>query len=298
MRKCGVNAPAAPVPNRLASLAFAGLLAGGCAIAFAPILVRLSDTGPVASAFWRTALAAPLLWVWALRADPRPAAMSLGPLAGAGLFFACDLGVWHWSITYTSVANSTLLANLAPIFVTLAGWVLYRQSVTRTFLVGMAAAIAGMFILVGPNFAVGGTRLAGDALGALTAVFYAGYMLSIKSARDAGASTARLMAWSTTITALALLPVALLSPQPLLPQAAQGWVVLAGLALVTQILGQGLIAYAFAHLPAALSSVSLLIQPVMAALFAWALFGEAIGAAQFVGGSIVLAGIWLAKRGS
>lgn len=298
MRKWRVNAPAAPATDRVATLAFVGLLAGGCAIAFAPILVRLSDTGPVASAFWRTALAAPLLWVWALRADARPVALSAGPLAGAGLFFACDLGVWHWSITYTSVANSTLLANLAPIFVTLAGWVLYRQSVTRTFLVGMVAAIAGMFILVGPNFAIGGTRLAGDALGALTAVFYAGYMLSIKSARDAGASTARLMAWSTTITAIALLPVALLSPQPMLPQAAQGWIVLAGLALVTQILGQGLIAYAFAHLPAALSSVSLLIQPVMAALFAWALFGEAIGIAQFVGGSIVLAGIWLAKRGS
>jgi drug/metabolite transporter (DMT)-like permease len=293
-----VNAPAAALPSRVASLAFVGLLAGGCAIAFAPILVRLSDAGPVASAFWRTALAAPILWAWALRSDPAPAAISVGPLAGAGLFFACDLGVWHWSITYTSVANSTLLANLAPIFVTLAGWILYRQSVTRTFLVGMVAAIAGMFILVGPNFAAGGTRLAGDALGALTAVFYAGYMLSIKSARDAGASTARLMAWSTTITAIALLPVALLSPQPMLPQAAQGWVVLAGLALVTQILGQGLIAYAFAHLPAALSSVSLLIQPVMAALFAWAMFGEAIGAAQFIGGSVVLAGIWLAKRGS
>jgi drug/metabolite transporter (DMT)-like permease len=293
-----VNAPAATATSRVETLAFVCLLAGGCAIAFAPIFVRLSDAGPVASAFWRTAIAAPILWVWALRADPKPAPMSIGPLAGAGLFFACDLGVWHWSITYTSVANSTLLANLAPIFVTLAGWLLYRSSVTRTFLVGMAMAIAGMFILVGPNFAIGGTRLAGDALGALTAVFYAGYMLSIKSARDAGASTARLMAWSTTITAVALLPVALVSPQPMLPHAAQGWLILVGLALVTQVLGQGLIAYAFAHLPASLSSVSLLIQPVMAALFAWALFGEAIGLAQFVGGAVVLAGIWLARRGS
>jgi len=298
MRKCGVNAPAAPAPARIETLAFVALLGGGCAIACAPIFVRLADTGPVASAFWRTALAVPLLWLWALRADPRPASISRGALAGAGIFFACDLGVWHWSILYTSVANSTLLANLAPIFVTLAGWLLWRQSVTRTFLVGMVTAIAGMFVLVGPNFAIGGTRLAGDALGALTAVFYAGYMLSIKAARDGGASTARLMAWSTTITALALLPVALLSPQPMLPQGAAGWLVLAGLALVSQILGQGLIAYAFAHLPASLSAVSLLIQPVMAALFAWALFGEAIGAAQFVGGAIVLSGIWLAKRGS
>jgi drug/metabolite transporter (DMT)-like permease len=162
----------------------------------------------------------------------------------------------------------------------------------------MATAIAGMFVLVGPNFSTGGTRLAGDALGALTAVFYAGYMLAIKSARDAKASTVRLMAWSTTITAIALLPVAYFSPQPMLPAHASGWWVLLALAVVSQILGQGLIAYAFAHLPASLSSVSLLIQPVMATLFAWILFREPVGAAQLVGGAVVLAGIWLAKRGS
>jgi drug/metabolite transporter (DMT)-like permease len=295
---------AAPARASLSTAAFLCLLAGGCAIAFAPILVRLADTGPVASAFWRCALATPLLWIGvgfarsALGEGRGEGRAPLLALVAAGLFFACDLGVWHWSIIYTSVANSTLLANLAPIFVTLAGWLFLRQKVTRTFLAAMAIAIAGMFVLVGPNFAIGGTRLLGDALGALTAVFYAGYMLTIKFARDAQASTARLMAWSTTITAIALLPVALLSPQPFLPSSAAGWWVLAGLALVTQILGQGLIAYAFAHLPASLSSVSLLIQPVMAALFAWLIFAEAIGAAQFVGGAIVLAGIWLARRGS
>ncbi len=280
--------------------AFLCLLAGGCAIAFAPILVRLADTGPVASAFWRTALAAPLLWLWVWQSERgRPhAPIARLPLAAAGLFFALDLGVWHWSIVWTSVANSTLLANLAPIFVTLAGWLLWRQKVSGVFLAGMALAIAGMFVLVGPNFAIGGTRLAGDALGALTAVFYAGYMLAIKRARDAGATTARLMAWSTTITAVLLLPVALLSPQPFLPAGVEGWVVLAALAIVTQILGQGLIAYAFAHLPASLSSVSLLIQPVVAALAAWAIFGEAVGATQLAGGAIVLGGIWLARRGS
>jgi drug/metabolite transporter (DMT)-like permease len=305
----------------MSRLAFLCLLAGGCAIAFAPIFVRLSDTGPVASAFWRVALAAPLLWAWLAAersragapAGSRAAAIQPGTgapasairkphaqraLLAAGLFFAADLGVWHWSIVYTSVANATLLANLAPIFVTLAGWMFWRHSVTRGFIAGMAIAIAGMFILVGPNFAVGGTRLAGDALGALTAVFYAGYFLAIKLARDAGESTARLMAWSTTITAAVLLPVALVSPQPMLPHALAGWWVLIGLAIVTQVLGQGLIAYAFAHLPASLSSVSLLIQPVMATLFAWWLFGEAVGPAQLAGGAIVLAGIWLAKRAS
>jgi len=285
----------------MSRVAFLCLLAGGCAIAFAPIFVRLSDTGPVASAFWRCALAAPLLWIWVWQEGrKRGAAIRIpaAPLAAAGIFFALDLGVWHFSILYTSVANSTLLANLAPIFVTLAGWLIWKKKVTRLFLVGMTLAIFGMFVLVGPNFAVGGTRLLGDALGALTGAFYAGYMLAIKFARDANASTARLMAWSTTITAIALLPVALIAPHPFLPATVNGWWVLVGLALVTQIFGQGIIAYAFAHLPASLSSVSLLIQPVMATLFAWWLFGEAVGPAQFIGGAIVLAGIWLAKKAS
>jgi len=281
--------------------AFLCLLAGGCCIAFAPILVRLSDTGPVASAFWRTAIAAPLLWLFAFRAGPRDRAVEKAhklSLVAAGLFFAGDLGVWHWSIVWTSVANSTLLANLAPIFVTLAGWLFWKRRVTGVFLAGMFVAIAGMFILVGPHFGTGGTQLVGDALGAITAVFYAGYMLAIKVARDEGASTVRLMAWSTSITALALWPIAMLFPQPFMPASAQGWLVVVGLAVVTQIAGQGLIAYAFAHLPASLSSVSLLIQPVVAAFVAWRLFGEAVGPAQFIGGAVVLGGIWLAKRGS
>lgn len=282
--------------------AFACLLAGGVCIASAPIFVRLSDTGPVASAFWRVALAAPLLWAWVFlsprssREGQRAGAQSI--LWLAGIFFALDLGFWHWSIVWTSVANATLLANLAPIVVTLAGWILWKQKVTNVFLVGMFVAIAGMFVLVGPNFLVGGTRLAGDALAALTAVFYASYQLAIKRARDNQAATAPLMAWTSTITAIVLLPFALLSPQPMLPAGTYGWLVLFGLAIVSQIMGQGLIAYASAHLPASLTSVSLLIQPVVAALVAWALFGEAVGAAQFVGGAIVLAGIWIARRAS
>src|SRR3954467_1678462 len=177
MEPVAATSPSAAA-TRVETLAFVGLLAGGCAIAFAPILVRLSDTGPVSSAFWRCALAAPLLWIFALRGGAREREAERAhwlALVASGLFCAADLGVWHWSIVWTSVANSTLLANLAPIFVTLAGWLFWKRRVSAIFLAGMFVAIAGMFVLVGPNFRIGGTRLLGDALGALTAVFYAGY---------------------------------------------------------------------------------------------------------------------------
>jgi drug/metabolite transporter (DMT)-like permease len=84
----------------------------------------------------------------------------------------------------------------------------------------------------------------------------------------------------------------------MLPASALGWTFLAGLALVSHAGGQGLIAYALAHLPAAFSSVGLLFQPVMAALFAWWLLSESLVPLQVAGGLVVLAGIYLARRGS
>ena len=76
----------------------------------------------------------------------------------------------------------------------------------------------------------------------------------------------------------------------------RGWLVLLGLAWMSQVLGQGLIVYGLAHLPASFSSVGLLIQPVAAALLAWMLLGEAVGAWQLTGGVAVLVGILVARR--
>lgn len=282
-----------------ASALFA-LFAGATCIALSPIWVRVSDVGPTASAFWRVALAAPLLWA-ALALGPRSSAAARPRwplLAAAGVAFAGDLAFWHWSIQFTSVANSTLLANLASLFVTLAAWLLWRQRPSGQFLVGLALALAGVGLLVRASLGFSATALRGDGFGVITAMFYAWYLLSVKSLRDLGAATLRLMAVTTTITTAVLLPVALASGDTMLPAGAQGWLVLLGLAWITHAGGQGLIAYALAHLPAAFSSVGLLLQPVLAALFAWALLAEPLGTLQVAGGAVVLAGIYLASRGS
>ncbi len=281
--------------------ALAALLAGATCIALSPIFVRVSEAGPTATAFWRVALAVPALW---LLCPVSGKTQGSGKTAGwplflaAGAAFAGDLGFWHSSIKLTSVANSTLLANLASLFVTLAAWVFLRQRPRGLFLAGLAAALAGVALLVHTSLEFSPTGLAGDALGVVTAMFYAGYILAVKGLRDRGESTLRLMAVTSTITALLLFPIALASGEQMLPATAFGWWTLIGLALVSHAAGQGLIAYALAHLPAPFSSVSLLFQPVMAALFAWVLLAEALVPLQVAGGCVVLAGIYLARRGS
>ena len=279
--------------------ALPALLAGATCIALSPIFVRIADVGPTASAFWRVALAAPLLWPLLLAAPRAQAARpSAALLLAAGLAFAGDLAFWHWSIRFTSVANSTLLANLASLFVTLALWLFWRQRPSALFALGLAAALGGVATLVRASLAFSPSALLGDGLGVVTAVFYAGYLLAVKELRDRGVRTLELMAITTTVTALFLLPVALASGEALLPQNAQGWIKLLGLAWISHCAGQGLIAYSLAHLPAGFSSVSLLFQPVMAAAFGWLLLGEALVPLQMLGGVVVLAGIYLARRGS
>jgi drug/metabolite transporter (DMT)-like permease len=284
--------------------ALVALLAGATFIALSPIFVRealAAGVGPTAAAFWRVALAVPVLWiVYRLKRGPQVRRYSgkWPLLLGAGLAFAGDLAFWHKSIQLTSVANATLLANLASIFVTLAAWIFLRQRPTRLFLAALALALAGVALLVHASLGFSATGLAGDAMGVVTATFYAGYLLAVKALRDRGEATLHLMAVTTTLTALLLLPVALATGEAFFPRTLEGWLILAGLALVSHAAGQGLIAYALAHLPAAFSSVSLLFQPVMAAAFAWVLLSEPLVPLQIAGGLIVLVGIYLARRGS
>ena len=287
---------------------FAALIAGALAIAFAPIFVRISPLEPTATAFYRMALALPLLALWGV-VERRSAPRATDPLATlsprrqvmllvvSGMFFAFDLVSWHWSIRYTSITNATFLANLAPIIVTVAAWLIFRERITGTFLLGMALSLVGAALLVRASLSSGGSHPLGDALGVLTAFFYAGYLLTAKGLRRT-MGTGRLMGWSSLVTSVVLLAVTLAAGESLVTNSPRGWLVLLGLAWISQVLGQGLIVYGLAHLPASFSSVGLLIQPVAAALLAWVLLGEALGALQLAGGAAVLVGILVARRAS
>jgi len=301
-----VSSPSVDARLRLERIAILALFVGAITIAFAPILVRLSEVGPSSTGFHRFLLAIPLYWAIAAtlpRSDAPEGAEKPKTLRDfflismAGVYLAADVAVWHYSIQMTTVANSTLLANVAPVFVVLAGWILFRTRVTGTYLIGLAAAMTGVFILSRASLSLSQDHFIGDLLGVLTAVFYAAYQMSVERLRKRY-STLTIMKYAIPASALIMLPVALASGDDLLPVTLAGWGFLIALAAGPQVFGQGLIAWALAHLPVAFASVSLLVQPVTAALVAWALFGEQIGAQQAVGAVIVLAGIMLARRGS
>ena len=279
------------------------LVLGAVLIAFAPVFVRISEVGPVASGFYRVAIALPVLALLMLRqetapapAGRRPAAVDLLLLAAAGVFLALDLGVWHISIQMTSIANATLFNNSAPIFVALAIW-LGGGRLSRSFVLALAGAAGGMALLSagGGGLAAQGDALIGDALAISTGAFYAAYILLLARVRRR-VSTAVCMLVSTTAAVPCLLLFSLALGEPLRPVSWQGWATLAGLALVCHVAGQGLIARALAVLPVASSAMALLIQPVAAALLAWALFGERQTPVQILGIAAVLTGILVAQR--
>lgn len=283
--------------TRAATIALIALITGAAAIGFGPIFVRIADVGPVASAFWRVTLTVPFFWAWVhLAARRRTRSRTARPwlLIACGLFFAADLGLWHWSILLTTIANATLFANLNSVFVVLFGFVLFGERFRRLFLFAMLLALSGAALLVGANIEIAPERLPGDLLGVATAVMYAAYLMSAKRLR-VDYSPAEILLYTTVATAAALLPFALLGGEQVLPASAAGWLPLLGLALISQAIGQGLIVYALAHLPAAFSALTLLVQPVVATLMAWYLFSEALGPLQGIGAATILAGILLAR---
>ena len=286
-------------PARPELTALLALLAGALALGSSGIFVRVSETGPVASAFWRGALALPPLALWALleRRTPlaRAPAARLDPgFFWAGLLFAADIALYHLSLTRTSVAVATLEANTAPIVVSILAWAVWGERPRLAFLLATLLAFGGLLLTVAPKLSAGGHNLGGDALALAAAWFYAAYIMVVARLRERHGTGAVMFA-STLIYSALLLPLPFLLGERFLPVSGRGWLLLLGLALSAQALGQGLIAYALAHLRATLGSLGLYLQVLGALVYAWLLLGERLQPVQLAGGAIVLGAIALAR---
>jgi len=286
-----------PSPVDRTALAVAALVAGAVAMGVSPTFVRLADVGPFASAFWRVALALPILAVWALSDGGTAAlrrAFSAPSVWAAGLFFSGDLICWHLAIVNTSVANATFLATMAPVWVVLGSGLFIGERVEKSVFGGLALCLAGGAVLIGGSYTLAPEHLVGDLYGLATSVFFGAYFLAVRVARRT-ATSGSITFVNTAITAACLLAVASALEPRLLPSSAGGVAALFALAFVSHAGGQGLLAFALGHLSAAFSSLVIFLEAIAAALVAWAVLGETLGWQQVVGGLAILAGIFVAR---
>lgn len=277
----------------------AALIAAALAMSVSPTMVRLADVGPFASAFWRVFLALPILWVWMRKSEaalPATAPRARFPLATvlAGLVFTGDLFFWHLAIMHTTIANATFFATMAPLWVVIFGWLLFRQRVSRAMLAGLGLCLVGGGTLVFQSFTFRPDHLVGDALGIATGVCFGLYFLAVGFARRRS-TAARVTFELSLITAPLLFVVAYWQEPRLLPHSLFGAVMLCSLAWISHAGGQGLLSIALGRLPTAFSSLVIFIEAIAAAVFAWAVLNEAVSLPQAIGGVIIITGIWIAR---
>lgn len=270
-------------------------MVGAVVIGTVPLLVRFSDVGTVAIAFWRMAIASGLIFgLLALCSTARTieGTGDIALLATSGALFAADLAFFHIAIGKTSVANAALLNNLAPLFAGAAATLLGRR-LRPIFWIGGAVAITGAAILLTPRLGISDDDVIGIVCGILSAVFFAGYLLIVERLRRRHGSLT-VLAWGGAASAATLLPVALASGETVVPASVAGWAVIVALATLVHCGGQALMVYAMSHLSGPEAGIGGLLSPVSAAVLAALLLGEAITLNSFVGGLVVLAGVMIA----
>lgn len=279
------------------------VLSGGIFIGFAPILMRygLGSLGPQSIAFWRFTLAIPILLLMVFLNHRRWPRMPNRFVVMAGTFFACNVGFWHWALTHTSVASSTFIVNLGNIGVGLVAWIILKDRPTPVW--GLAATLA---VIGAAALSLGALRgdgamypsaWFGDLLAICAAVFVSCYMVASKVARR-NLSGVETIFWLTVVEAFVAAILVTVSGESWLPDKMAGLLLPLMLAIVVQVIGQGLIITGLGHTPAGIAGILVVAQPVVASFLSWHLFHEVLTVVQTGGCVLIISGILLAQAPS
>lgn len=271
------------------------VLLGVVAAAFSSIFTKLTAAPPLAIAFYRLFLTVVLIspFVAARRGELR--AVSRRDLALAllaGVFLALHFASWITSLSYTSIASSTVLVTMQPLFVLAGGYLLFKEKVSPRGLVGAALALLGSVVIGWGDFRLGGQAFLGDVLAFAGAAFVAGYVLIGRSLRR----RLSLLSYVFLVygaSAAVLLLANLAAGVPLYPYPPETWLWFLLLALVPTIGGHTVFNWALRYVKAAVVSVSNLGEPVGATILAYLIFHQVPVMTQLLGGSIIIGGLAL-----
>jgi len=274
-------------PRRLVvpalTAAVVGISAGG-------VLAVLADAAdPVVVAFWRTGLCAAILAPTLLGA--RVGRRDLGWIALAGVALAAHFWVWFASLHHISVMRSVVLVTLAPIWVGLAEWALFKEAPSRRFWLGILVALGGVAWMSKDSF--GGASLTGDVLALVGGMMSSAYFLVGRRVRQRvafGPYGALVCGFAAAV----LLVVALARGLPLMGWEPAVWGALVGLALLPQLVGHVGFNFAVKYVATSVIAALLLLEPVGATVLAWLVLDEVPTATELVGAAAILVGVGVA----
>lgn len=278
--------------------AYIALGVGIISLSFSAMFVRWADApGPV-TAFYRLFISIFLLLPFFLpRLRNNPSTRSkliIFPLI-AGIFTACDLGLWTASLAYTTASNATLLGNTSPLWVALGTWLILKQKLSSAFWRGLVFAMLGAALIMGTDFLMHPRFGVGDVMALFTGFFYGGYFLFTEKSRTIFDPVSHI--WLVGVGAsISLLIINLVLGNPLSGFETNTWLVFLATALVSQLIGYMSLAYALGHLPASVVSPTMILQPVVTTILAIPLLGEIPGLWQGIGGMIALIGIYIVNQ--
>lgn len=277
------------------------LFAGAFLISFSPVFVRLVSVSPTASGFWRTLIGGVALSLWIVLARQRrwPGRLAWGALGAAAAFFAFDLWFWHRSILLIGPGLSTLLANLQVFFMIAAGIVLFRERPRPMQILAALLAVVGLALVLGRDwFDLAPGYRAGVMLGMLTALSYAGYLLSLKRARrDVDDPLPAVEVAIVSLVVASLLGVAVLvEGNSLAVTGARdfGWLLAYG--VLAHACGWLLIASSLTVVTAAQVGLALLLQPALSMVWDVSFFGRTLSVIEFGGLALTLLAIFLGSQ--
>lgn len=271
---------------------------GATFIAFSGIFFRLSGTTPSTATVYRTGFALPFLWLLRRYEERRvgPRTRHARTLAAvAGFFFALDLLLWMHAVVEVGAGLATVLANMQVVIVATVGWALLGERPSGRLLAAIPVVIAGAALISGvlETGAYGANPALGVVFGLGAATAYSAYLLLIRRGSGGGRVFGPLFD-ATAVCAASGLAFGIATGDfvlvPGLP--ALGWLLV--VALTSQVAGYGMINVSLPRLPAALTSILLLVQPIVTVVAAAAILGEAPSPLQLAGVALILGGLLFA----
>lgn len=272
------------------------LFFGVICISWSAILVKMADISGFGSGFYRMLFGTiGIIPVWLYFRKPITDFKSVRIAVICGVLFACDIALWNTSIMLSKASISTLLANLAPVWVGLGGLLFLREKPGKVFWIGTAVSLLGVSIILGLDQVLEARLNLGNVLSIIASMFYGAYLLTVRKGRS-GLDTFSFTTISMISSTVVLFLICIFTNTELTGFSTQTWLSLGALGLIPQLAGWLAINQALGHIKPTIASVSLLSQSVFTALFSIPILGEQLTIIEAGGAFIVLAGIYLVNK--